>query len=312
MRLVLTPDNPAPPGGAAFALTASDGIALRGALFPAPGTARGTVLLCGGRTEFIEKYFEYIAEWQQRGFAVLTFDWRGQGLSQRLARDPRAGHVARFADFDLDLDALLIDAARRALPKPWILFGHSMGGHLVLRNLPRVQGQLAAAIVTAPMCALRMRPAMRLAAAGLARLMTATGRGEGFTPGGDSHGADPPFAENRVTRDPGRYARNCAITAAEPALRLGAPSYQWVREAFASMAALRAPGYLSGVRVPVLGFGAGADQVVAQGIDHDLVRSIKAGAYLMISDAEHEIVQERDIIRAQMWALTDTLLARLA
>ena len=40
-------------------------------------SARGTVLLQQGHNEFIEKYFEVIQEFLNRGFIVICFDWRG-------------------------------------------------------------------------------------------------------------------------------------------------------------------------------------------------------------------------------------------
>ena len=72
-------------GGTATFLRMADGVRLRLACFPASGEkASGTVLMLAGFTEFIEKGLESIAALQQRGFGVVTFDWRGQGLSDRL------------------------------------------------------------------------------------------------------------------------------------------------------------------------------------------------------------------------------------
>ena len=38
----------------------------------------GKVVLSGGRTEPIEKYFEVIEDLTGRGFVVLAHDWRGR------------------------------------------------------------------------------------------------------------------------------------------------------------------------------------------------------------------------------------------
>ena len=56
----------------------------------------GTVCVFGGRGEFIEKYFETVNELRNRGFAVATMDWRGQGHSSRQLPDPRKGLCRRF------------------------------------------------------------------------------------------------------------------------------------------------------------------------------------------------------------------------
>src|ERR1700710_2495060 len=86
-ELCVLPTNPAPEGTHAGWFTTIDNMRLRYARWPkTAGAQKGTVCLVQGRTEFIEKYFETVADFQARGFAVATFDWRGQGGSQRLGR----------------------------------------------------------------------------------------------------------------------------------------------------------------------------------------------------------------------------------
>src|SRR5690348_1435715 len=76
--LVSIPANPAPEGARAGIFETRDRVRLRYGLFPRTGTVnKGTVCLIQGRTEFIEKYFETIADLQGRGFHVATFDFRG-------------------------------------------------------------------------------------------------------------------------------------------------------------------------------------------------------------------------------------------
>ena len=88
--LFAPPDGSAAPIGTAEWFEGARGFRLRAALFPAKNP-RGSVILSGGRTEFIEKYLEVIRELVGRGFTVLTHDWRGQGLSQRLLADRLKG-----------------------------------------------------------------------------------------------------------------------------------------------------------------------------------------------------------------------------
>ena len=70
-----------PPQGAEIVwFEGSEGRRLRACIAPAlsPTKARGTVIVCPGRTEFIEKYFEVGRELQQMGFALVILDWPGQ------------------------------------------------------------------------------------------------------------------------------------------------------------------------------------------------------------------------------------------
>ena len=95
MTLTSTPDNPAPHGAIEEHIRATDGVRLRTARW-APSSPIGTIVLLGGRGEFIEKYFEVIGELLTRGFAVAAMDWRGQGGSDRPLRNGREGTCRRF------------------------------------------------------------------------------------------------------------------------------------------------------------------------------------------------------------------------
>ncbi len=310
MRLTEIAEYPAPPGWTLHEVSARDGVTLRAATWPATTPQpRGTIVVCTGRTEFIEKYFEFIGEILSRGYAVVCFDWRGQGLSQRVAADRTAGHVKRFADYDLDLEAIVAELLP-AMPKPHVLFGHSMGGHIALRYLASHPGTFARAFLSAPMLKAWMPALLRLVSVPLAGTMRILGRGEGFTPGGKGNdGIATPFEENRVTTDRARYDRNNAILKADPELALCGPTWGWVAEAFASMRMLRRRSFGRRIQCPLLIVGAAHDRIVNQGPDVTLIRHVKRGLFVLFSDAEHELVQERDEVRRVFWTAADAFLS---
>ena len=104
-------------------------VRIRASLFDAPHP-RGICLLLNGQSEYIEKYFEVIDELRGRGFSVVTFDWRGQGGSQRLLPNPRKAHIPDFADYDRDLDTVMREMVRPLAMEtalPVIAMAHSMG-----------------------------------------------------------------------------------------------------------------------------------------------------------------------------------------
>ncbi|HEV7384534.1 MAG TPA: alpha/beta hydrolase, partial [Phenylobacterium sp.] len=65
--LIETAEAKAPPGGEAAWYAGAGGAKLRAALWTPAGRARGTIVLSGGRTESIEKYYEFIGECLDRG-----------------------------------------------------------------------------------------------------------------------------------------------------------------------------------------------------------------------------------------------------
>ncbi len=131
--LLATPDNPIPPGAALLSVRTADGLSLRVATWaPTARGVQGTVCLVQGRAEFIEKYFETVAELRGRGFHVVAFDWRGQGGSDRTVEDPHKGHVDDFTEYRLDLAAVEAQVLEGRMPRPFFGLAHSMGGAICL------------------------------------------------------------------------------------------------------------------------------------------------------------------------------------
>src|SRR5215217_6598016 len=126
-KLVNIASNPVPEGVRVGYFKTSDNVQLRYALWPkSEGAHRGTICLVQGRTEFIEKYFETVADFRRRGFSVATFDWRGQGGSDRLIGNRSLGYVDRFEDYWTDLKSFHGEILLPDCPPPYYLAGHSM------------------------------------------------------------------------------------------------------------------------------------------------------------------------------------------
>ena len=309
--LVEIPEAPAPPGGAAFWFEGAGGARLRGALFRPAGPARGSVVLSGGRTEPIEKYFEVIGELTDRGFVVLAHDWRGQGLSQRFLPDRLIGHAGGYDDFLGDYRALLA-TFEAELPQPWIALGHSMGGCLTLLALARGEApRFAAAVLSAPMLGLQL-PLPPPLAAGLVALAVRFGRDIAYALGQARHVRDDAFAGNRLTHDERRFLRHRAQLRACPDLALAGVTWGWLAFALAAMSELARPGALAEVRLPVLAFIAEGDQIVDTRAQRATLTRLTDGRAVTVPGSKHEILMETDARRALFWSEFDALAARVA
>lgn len=307
--LVHIAEAPVPDRGTAEWFSGAEAVRLRAALFLPEGPPRGSVVLSGGRTEPIEKYFEVVRELQDRGFVILVHDWRGQGLSQRLLADPLRGHAHGFNDFVADYRALLAHFESR-LPKPWIALGHSMGGCLTLVSLAQGVGDFAAAVLSAPMLGLQTGGRPKRAARALAWLMGRVRPGEYILGNpGDPHGET--FEDNIVTHDRARFARNKAIFKANADLCLNAGTWGWLDFAFSASAWLkRAPGPTK-LTIPVLVVAAGDEKLVDNDDQREIIARIPEGRWTSIPGAYHELLQETDDIRAAFWAEFDGVVAAL-
>ena len=298
---------PVPEGAVAEWFTGAGGARLRAALFPAKGAVRGSVMLSGGRTEPIEKYFEVVGELNARGFTVLAHDWRGQGLSQRLLPDRLRGHASGSDDFVADY-AALIAAFEARLPTPWLAVGHSMGGCLTALVLARGERRFVGAVLSAPMLGLYTTPIPPPLARLLAGTLALIGLGGGGTPGGDAAS----FETNILTHDPRRYARNVGLVAAHPDLALGAPTWGWLAFAFSAMGELQKGPGVPKVETPVIIVAAAEDRIVDNAGTRLVASRFPHGRYVEAPGAFHEVLQETDEIRATFWREFDALATDVA
>ena len=302
--IVSLAQNPTPEGAAAFWCSAKAG-RVRMLVAPAPPgrPARGSVFVCPGRTEVIEKYFETVRELQARGFAVAVLDWPGQGLSERMHKSPLAGHVRSYS---LYVDALVRGAAAIAdrMPRPYVLLGHSMGAAIALQALRQRKFEAAAAAFSAPMWGLRAWFFQRW----FARLVRLFGGGALIA---RPPGPEETFATNQLTHDERRWRLHRELVEAEPRLALGEPTVGWVVASLNVCQGFFETGALDALRrLPVLVALASEETIVKLSAQRALARRFKAGRTVTIEGAGHEILMETDPRRAVFWTAFDELLSR--
>ena len=284
-----------------------EGARLRYAWWNAPAAPRGTVVLLTGRGEFIEKYAtEVVGELLARDFAVVALDWRGQGLSDRPLPDPGKGHIDNFSTYMADLRLFLETVVAPEAPRPILALCHSMGGHIVMREMAENgTGPFSAALFVSPMTALRREAMLRSVLMIMPEVASVEDR--------YLFGTGPfvllarEFASNFVTHDERRYRFTEDWFTADPRLSLGGPTIGWSRQAIRSMAAVHAPGYLERIDIPLLLITAGEDRLIDQRSHAPLVTRLKHGEHFTIGHARHEIMMETDEIRALFWEAFDRL-----
>jgi|SRR6185437_490812 len=306
MKLVSIPANPVPENVVSGVVKTRDGTSLRFARWAPPPGRKGTVVLLQGRAEYIEKYFETVRDLRARGFAVATFDWRGQGLSDRALPDHRKGYVRGFSEYAIDLETVMEQVVLPDCPPPIFAIAHSMGGSIAIKACHDGSRWFERLVVSAPMIALpRNRRLLGLAGA-MAHTLRLMGRGSSYVPTGASGASGTEgFIGNVLTSDPVRYARNAAVLETEPELGLGAPTVAWADSALQVMKQLQEPDYAGHLRQPLLLVAAGRDQVVSTAAIENFGLKLLAGRHLILAGSRHEILQEQDHYRDQFWAAFD-------
>jgi lysophospholipase len=293
-------------------ISTRDGTRLRTGVFEPEKKSRRVCVLLSGQTEFIEKYLEVIGELNARGFVVATFDWRGQGGSARALSDPLKSHVGEFAEYDDDLASFLDQVVTPISSAPPLILAHSLGGHIALRALHDRPGLFCAAVLTAPMLVVSTRGYPGFLVRIVPVLYDKCGRGEEFAWG--MAGRDPfliDFTTQLCTSDAERFARTQAILKAHPALRLAGPTWRWISAAYRSMKPQTHPGYAPAIKTPLLIVGAGRDRIVLTQAEREFAAHLPNGKFVELEESEHEILMEKDSIRAQFWQEFDEFVDKL-
>ncbi len=285
----------APPGTIARWATASDGTRLRLAAWLPQENPQGSVLLFPGRTEYVEKYGRAARVFTGAGYAVASIDWRGQGLSHRVPEDRRLGHVEDFAEYQADVAALTAFAEARALPRPWFLVAHSMGGCIGLRALHEGLPVRAAAF-SSPMWGIWLEPHEIPTAWILGLIAPRIGQGHRLTPdtGIEHIVVTGPFEGNDITTDREMWEYMKAQTDAHPGLALGGPTLAWLGAALTETRRLaRRPAPAP----PALTHLGSRERIVSPRAIRRLMARWPDGRLHLAEGAEHEIMMERPAIR---------------
>ena len=306
--------NPQLADGHCRTMTSPDGCTIRTAVWPATTSEpKGTVCLLHGRSEFIEKYYEAIDELRARGFAVATFDWRGQGASDRLLPDPLKGHVKRFSDYGKDLHQFAKEIVLPDCPPPHYALAHSTGCLILLSELPRLRAIFERVLLSAPLIELaplqraflgrKLQQSTIRQTAGLLRLL---GRGKKYMPGASDSPFDRlGFEGNPLTSDGPRYDRNRQYLLDYPELAIAGPTAQWLHEACKAMDRLQSSDFQSTIHTPTLIVTASKDTIVNSKAAEYFATTTRAAHAVSIPGSRHEIIMETDIIREQFWAAFD-------
>lgn len=124
------------------------------ARYAAPSTVKGTVILVHGFGEHSGRYLESVVPTLvNASMAVVLYDNIGHGKS-----GDKQGHCPSYEAL-MDILDDVISKSKSLFPEtPLFLYGHSMGGNLVLNYALRRKTKLAGVIATSPYLRLAFQP----------------------------------------------------------------------------------------------------------------------------------------------------------
>lgn len=131
----------------------SDGLEMYARAWEPEKPCRAVIALVHGLGEHIGRYEHVGAALAQAGFTLTGYDLRGHGKS-----GGARGHTPSYDALMTDVDMFLDLAAARYPGQPRFLYGHSMGGNLVINFALRRKAELEGVIATGPWLKLSFEP----------------------------------------------------------------------------------------------------------------------------------------------------------
>jgi alpha-beta hydrolase superfamily lysophospholipase len=128
-----------------YTLFSPDGQQLYGQGWPCDQKPKAVVCVVHGLGEHCGRYAHVAEALNAACYAVLAYDQRGHGQTAG-----QRGHAPSFDTLLDDVSLLLAEAANCYPGLPRFLYGHSMGGNVVLRHAMTRRPQIAGVIATSP------------------------------------------------------------------------------------------------------------------------------------------------------------------
>ena len=136
-----------------FNVRLSNGQIMRG-FIQSPGSGlRAVIVLVHGLGEHIQRYKDWADLFNKAYIGFAGVDLPGHGLSQG-----KKGHIRSYSVTD-EMVSILLGECRKTFPgTPLFLYGHSLGGGIVLDYLVRNKPKIKGAVVTSPWLKLSFEP----------------------------------------------------------------------------------------------------------------------------------------------------------
>lgn len=249
----------------------------------------GLIIFLNGRNEYIEKYNEAYLKFQKLGFAVVSLDWRGQGLSEKFQSLEKLGHIETFSEYQSDLDATLDEPSVKSIKGPRFMVAHSTGGCIGLRNLTKNNFNIERAVFLAPLWGGSMRQRLSVS---VATLMVKLGFGDISL---NSLEKNPDILrstarKNCHTSDTIQFSRLQDIIKTDPRLLTGPPSFRWLSAVYEELNELSKLPILNIPHMVLLGEN---DTLISKKAIEPRCRNNPACEFHILKKARHELLIEK-------------------
>jgi alpha-beta hydrolase superfamily lysophospholipase len=136
-----------------FQIKLSNRQVLRGIIKSPGDNIRAGIILVHGLGEHVRRYSHWVDMFCEKGFGFVGVDLPGHGKS-----DGKRGVLNSYSLTDEMLDFLIAEYKKTFPGIPVFLYGHSLGGGIVMQYVLRKKPEIKGAIVTSPWLRLSFEP----------------------------------------------------------------------------------------------------------------------------------------------------------
>ncbi len=273
----------------------ASGLHVRAAVI-SPPNASSQIVLIPGRGETAHKYAEFLYCMYHAGIKTAVLFARGQGISDRLLKDPQRCHIDKFSYLTLDIALLISELGF----KEYGMLAFSLGGLIALdfvcSDLPVAKPKKLALIAPFLFPAMKISPTVLTIASSIIGSLPIIKNA--FTPYGREYKRIP-FEENHHSHSEIRYKAYHDYYASHKELTIGSPTWGFVKATTLKQNELFS---LKGqLPVPIYVQTASEDKVVSSDACTKFFKKhqkdFNAPIVSSLSGAYHDVLNEIDEIR---------------
>lgn len=136
-----------------YSIKLSNGQILRGFILSPGEKLRAVIIMVHGHGEHIQRYLTWAELFNKENIGFTGVDLPGHGRS-----DGQRGHVKSFSLYH-EMADILINECNKTFPGiPVFLYGHSLGGLIVLDYLLKKNPEIKGSVITSPTLRLAFEP----------------------------------------------------------------------------------------------------------------------------------------------------------
>ena len=257
------------------------------------------IVIVHGLAESKTKYMELSYDLYKQGLSVFTYDARGHGKSD-YAHDKSANlvHVESFETYVSDLDAYINEISDP--DEKLILFGHSMGGSVVIAYSQKYPNKVKSIILSAPMIKIDFGMNPRFFVKALTSLLVLTGNSESFALGEERDFSleNYTFENSSYTSSVPRFEILKKIVI-ENNFALKGVSWGWLNSALENEKILREKNIERIKQIPIYLAQAKKEYTVSNSAQHHFCLELHTNCSLDVYEGKHEIYFGTDKVRTQ-------------